>query len=202
MAKPGTSRTTIGVLPRPFAKSTARAIVASLVDEAADDLDELHHRRRVEEVEADRALRDAEARAELGDRERRGVRADERVRAEHLEERHEDVELELHVLGDRLDHDVGARAGVAGVGRRGEAIHRLMALFSGDLALAEELLELRADGLHGRKRAAVGGVEEAGRVAALGRDLRDPLAHRPRAEDGDVKRYRNGPCFSRVRAHA
>ena len=49
--------------------------------------------------------------------------------------------------------------------------------------------------LHGGERAALGGVEEAGRVTALGRDLRDALAHRPRPEDGHVQRYRHGLVF-------
>ena len=40
----------------------------------AHDLEQLHHRRRVEEVEPDRPLRRADARAELGERERRRVR--------------------------------------------------------------------------------------------------------------------------------
>ena len=50
-------------------------------------------------------------------------------------------------------------------------------------------------------RTAFGGVEEAGRVPALGRDLRDALAHRARAEDGHVQRLPHGLLF-RVRAHA
>jgi hypothetical protein len=74
-------------------------------------------------------------------------------------------------------------------------------LIAGDFTLAEELFELGADALHGGEGTAFHGVEEAGRMAALGRNLRNPLAHGPRAEDGDMKRYRNGPCFSGVRAH-
>ena len=98
------------------------------------------------------------------------------MRSEHAEHRLQHVELELHVLGHGLDHDVCAGAGVACVGGGGETIHRLVPLIRAELALLDELLELRADGLDRAER----------RVAGLGRDLRDSLTHGPGPEDGHV----------------
>jgi len=133
-------------------------------------------------VQADDPRRLAEPRAELGERERRRVRREHRLfrrRGHHLaEERH----LEIHVLGDGLDDEVGALA------RRRDVEHRMHArergfggLFRG-LALRHQLLELRGDGLRGLLGAAREAVEEVHLDAVRGGDLCDALAHRPRAE--------------------
>ena len=112
--------------------------------------------------------------------------------SEHVEERLQHVELERHVLGHRLDDDVGAGAGVASRRSRRRADSSSGAAGRAViLPLLDELLELRADRLDGAERSAVGGVEEARGVSALGRDLRDSLAHGPGAEDGHVQRYRS-----------
>ena len=79
--------------------------------DAADHLDELHHRHRVHEVQADEALRPVGGGGKPRDGDRRGVGGDDGVRLEERTERHEDLALDRLVLGRGLDHEIG-------VGRR------------------------------------------------------------------------------------
>ena len=94
--------------------------VAGLV--AADQLAELHHRHRREEVGADDRLGPLGDRGDLGDRDGRGVGGEHRVGLADLVQRAEHVVLDLELLEDRLDHDVrvGHRLQVGGRGDPGE----------------------------------------------------------------------------------
>jgi hypothetical protein len=58
-------------------------------------------------VHADDLARPAGDDRELGDREAGGVGREDRVRRADLVQRREDLGLELHPLGDRLDHELG-----------------------------------------------------------------------------------------------
>ena len=81
---------------------------------ALDDLDQRHHRGRVEEVEADDLLGPQRRVAHLGDRERRGVRGEDRVPRRDRVELGVDRLLDLHLLRRRLDHEVDVAERVVG----------------------------------------------------------------------------------------
>ena len=78
-----------------------------LGDDGAHDLDQLHDRRRVEEVHPDDLARPAGDHRELGDRQARGVGGQDRVRRADLVQLGEDLGLELHALGHGLDDQLG-----------------------------------------------------------------------------------------------
>ena len=82
-----------------------------LGDDGAHDLDQLHDRRRVEEVHPDDLARPPGDHRELGDRQARGVGRQDRVRRADLVQLREDLGLELHALGHGLDDQLGARRG-------------------------------------------------------------------------------------------
>ena len=105
--KPGASAQRTAVLRSAATKLVAAASASGEVSIALDDLDQPHHRGRVEEVQAERRARAAGVAAgELADRERRGVGGEDRVAGRRRVERGEDLELELELLGHRLDHEV------------------------------------------------------------------------------------------------
>ena len=73
----------------------------------AHQLDQPLHGRGVEEVHADQPTRASGAHRELGDRERRRVRREDDVGAAHLVQLAEHARLELEVLGNGLDDEIG-----------------------------------------------------------------------------------------------
>ena len=75
----------------------------------ADDLDELHHRRRVEEVDAAHQLGPLGGHGQFDDRQRRGVGGEDRVGLDDRVEFGEQRLLDGEVLDDALDHEVGER---------------------------------------------------------------------------------------------
>ena len=85
--------------------------------DALDDLDQAHHRRRVEEVEAEHALGPRRHAGQLADRQRRGVRRENRVARRCGIELHEHGLLEIELLGHRLDHEVDVAEAVVAGGR-------------------------------------------------------------------------------------
>ncbi len=112
--KPGPSAASITCRPiarAELARGLERRLAGAL---ARHDLDELHHRRRVEEVHADHALGPGHAGGDLGHAQRRRVGGEHAVVAHDLGDAPEQLALELERLRRRLDHDVG-------VGQRGES---------------------------------------------------------------------------------
>jgi hypothetical protein len=77
-----------------------------LGDHSPHDLDQLEHRRRVEEVHADDLRRPTRGHGDLGDRQRRRVGREHRVRLADLVQGSEDLPLELEPLRDGLDHQI------------------------------------------------------------------------------------------------
>jgi hypothetical protein len=73
-----------------------------------DDLDQPHHRRRVEEVHPADPLRAIRAGGDRGDREGRRVGRQDRPWPADGGESREQAALELEVLGRRLDHELAA----------------------------------------------------------------------------------------------
>ena len=76
-------------------------------DDGADHLDQVLHRRGVEEVDADHATGVVVGGADLGDRQRRGVGRQHGLRGHDLVQPPEDVLLDVDRLHDRLHHQVG-----------------------------------------------------------------------------------------------
>src|SRR4051812_39820325 len=112
---------------------------------ALDHLDQAHHRRGVEEVEADDLLGPARGLAHLGDREGARVRAEDRVPGRDFVQLSEHRLLDAHALRHRLDHEVDvAEALVLGgaVDTAEELGGLLVRLLLGDLLLLDQAGEL------------------------------------------------------------
>ena len=77
-----------------------------------DDLDQLHRRRRVEEVHADHVLRARGGAGAGDDGQRGGGGGEHRARLADLVQGREQLLLDLQVLGDRLDGQVDLGEGV------------------------------------------------------------------------------------------
>ena len=112
-------------LPDPLAERERRLerLVGSQL--GANDLDERHQRRRVEEVHADDPLGPCRRGGDLGDGERRGVRREHGVGPADPVELGEELALRLQLLDDRLDHEV-AVGEVVELGGQGQPADRLV----------------------------------------------------------------------------
>ncbi|AUX37149.1 uncharacterized protein SOCE836_093710 [Sorangium cellulosum] len=163
-------------------------------------LEQLHHRRRVEEVKADRARPRPETAAELRDAQARRVRREQRPRRRRRLRPAEHLHLEVHLLGHRLDHEIGVRRRAREIRRRDEHPDHLAARLVEHLALLHEAIGRALDVLDRRADARGVDVVEARHVAGDRRDLRDPLAHRARAEHEHRAHPRGGVVHHR-RAH-
>jgi hypothetical protein len=155
-----------------------------LGDHRADDLDQVLHRRRVEEVDADDATGARVGRGDLGDAQRGGVGGQDGVVGDDPVELGEDRLLDLQRLHDRLDDDVGPGQGVE-LGGEADPAQQL-----GLLGLAQLLALDRP----------VGGVLEVGATAldplvvllhaddveaVAGEDLRDAGPHGAESDHAD-----------------
>ena len=168
-------------LPIASPSSRVRASAASEDSSAGDHLDQLHHRRRVEEVHPHDALRALGGPRDRRDRDRRRVRRQHAVAGDDLaRQRREQLVLELEALGRGLDDDVAvARASPSSPAACSSAAStvaalRRPALEPGDARALAALEPVRRPG---RRR----NVSRAGTE----RELRDAGAHRPGADDAD-----------------
>ncbi len=93
---------------------------------AADQLDDLRHRHRVHEMDADELFGAVRGGREPRDGDRGGVGGNHRVRPERGAEIGEDLALHLLVLGRRLDDDVAGREIVVAEGGADALERRLM----------------------------------------------------------------------------
>ncbi len=112
--------TTTPTLPRRFASLSDVAIVSSPRLPSADDLEQLHHVRRAEEVMPDHAARPPAGARELVDVERRAVGGQDAVGRGHPAELGERALLQIHVLEHGFDDDVDLIEPVVGRRRRDE----------------------------------------------------------------------------------
>ena len=153
----------------------------------AHDLDERDEVRRVPEVGADDALLVRRLRGDLGDAHHRGVGAEDGRRRTHAVELLEDVLLELEVLVDALDDDVGVAPGGGQVRGRRDAGH-------GRLDIGGRAEPVLGQEARGSARTAPGARPSASAKTswsttscpASGEDLRDADAHHAGADDGDA----------------
>jgi len=102
---------------------------------------------RVEEVEAHEPPRVLEGGRNLGDRETGGVRREDGVRGRHAFGLAEHGLLELDVLGDRLDHEVGGSCRVLEVRRPLDAVERRLPLLGCHLVPFDPAAEVLVDGV-------------------------------------------------------
>ena len=161
--KAGKSSATAMVLPQlldELAAGVERRVVGG---DAADQLDQLHHRHRIHEVNADELLRPVGRGGEPRDRDRRGVGADDRVGLQVRAEVGENLALDLFLLGRRLDDEIAVAELVERVGRR-DARERGLAVLLGD-QLARDL----------PRQIAVDGGEPG--IDAVGRDVVEQHVH-------------------------
>jgi hypothetical protein len=94
------------LLPEPLSDRERRLDRVVRRELGADDLDERHQRRRVEEVHADDAARCRDGCGDLRHGQRRRVRREDRVRPDDALQLGEELELGAEVLHDRLDDEV------------------------------------------------------------------------------------------------
>ena len=153
-----------GVLAEPSDERLHVGEHARLGHDRADDLDEVLHRGRVEEVDADHAARARVGGADLGDRQRRGVGRQDRVGPDHLVEAPEEVLLDLEGLDDRLDDQVGVRQRLE-IGAEGDVVEDRLLLGLGDLAAGH--------------RTAGGVLEVLATALDAGLVLLDPITEKP-----------------------
>lgn len=153
--------------------------------QARDYLDQRHHRRGIEEVQAGNALGALEAGGDGGDRQRRGVAGQQGVGAAQGLQLGEQLALDRQVLDDGLHH----QAAVGQLGQGGGRAHAGddgVDLGLGHLALGHTLLELAAHAVDAGLCRAGAVVVQAYRMAGLGRHLGDASAHGAGADHGDA----------------
>ena len=182
-----------------------RYLLAELVDErlcglegrvlgrdAADQFDQLHHRHRIHEMNADEFLRPVGRRREPRDRDRRRVGADDRVRLEHGTDLGQRLALDVLAFGHRLDHQiaVGELVDLAGV----DVLERGLALVLGDALAANLPRHVAVDGGERGLQPVVGNVVEDDVDAGERADMRDAAAHLPGADDADLLNFMRHFC--------
>ena len=150
---------------------------------AADDLEQPHHVGRAEKVVADHLLRPRGRRGDLVDVQRRGVGGQNGIGPGDLVDLGEDLLLQLHLLKDRLDHDVGFGEPLVGQGRldHRQALGHLLVR---QPALPDAGLIVLADGCQSAVEGRLVDFLEQDRDARVGVGHRDAAPHRPRADDG------------------
>ena len=157
----------------------------------ADDFDERHEHRRVEEVHPDDLFRTFRHEGHFRDRQGRGVRRQDRLlrcgRVEFLK----DALLQIEVLEDRLDRDVRVAAGLGQVQGRVNPVEGLLHLVRPDLVLLHELAEGPADPFHSTVQELLFDVPHPDLVAVQGRQLGNPVAHLPRTDHREPHRRRS-----------
>ena len=146
--------------------------------DAGDDLDEAHDGRGVEEVHADHAPGVGRRAGDRGDRDRGGVGREHGARRD-LAQGREELALELEALGRGLDDEPRLRQ----VGQLGRG--RDLARLALQAALRPPALEAVGDLLQAALARLGHGVVQQRARARRGRELRDPGAHGPGADDAD-----------------
>ena len=190
---PGESAQATGVRSHEATSAIARAATSGDVGRAAHDLDEAHHRRRIEEVETEDALRAGRRLGDRGDRERARVRREDRVGRGDGVEHPEDRPLEVQILERGLDDDVGLRPdGVERVAvpeASQPPVDPVVDRVGVELQSRRAAGEPVTDPLPPALDRGLVDVVEDDLVAGLERELGDPGAHRSGADDPDDVRW-------------
>ncbi len=166
---------------------------------AADDLQQLHHVGRAEEVVADHLARTAAGLRELVDVQRRGVRGQDAGRLRDPRQLRERRLLQIHVLEHGFDDDVGLIEAVVGGGRRDER-HRARHGVGGHAALRHGRFVILADGRHAALHRGIVHVLQQHGNAGVGVGHGNAAAHRARADHGRARDRHRPACPSARRA--
>ncbi len=150
--------------------------------ERDDDLDQLHHRNRAEEVQAADVVGPVGGAGELGDRDRRGVRGDHDVVADPLGDRREDLALEIGDLGDRLDDELGPLEGIE-AGREVDSLEHRGGVV--ELAALDRLREGRPDPLARATQRRLVDLDQRDADPGDRRGFGDAAPHEAAADDPD-----------------
>ncbi len=153
---------------------------------SGNDFHQRHQRHGIEEMHADHPFRPHRGARDLCDRQGARVRRQYgRMRGSRVQP-FERLPLELEVLGNRLDHQVGVGQ-VLESRHRSNAGHGDRGVIGADLLLLCLAVEEAADALACSLRGALDRVVNEHREPRFGHDLRDPRAHGPGPE------HANGP---------
>ncbi len=196
--KAGKSSALAVVLPSDLAKRHGRLVGRHVGGDAADDLDQLHQRHGVHEVQADEPLRPVGGRGQPGDRDRRGVRSQERALAEVRRERGEDRLLDRLVLGRRLDDQIrlpDLLQPFDGFDPAESRLHRRIV----DDASRDLAREVALDDVQAGIDPLAADVVQLDRVAGQGADVADARAHLARADNADGLYLGHSPSHRRRR---
>ncbi len=154
--------------------------------ERGDQLDQALDRRRVEEVDAHHLVGAGGGDREPDQRDGGGVGGEDRVLAgDDLVEDLEDVQLDLLVLHDGLDHQV-AVGELAEVGGEAQPAQRGVPLLLGELAALGGLGERVGQPGPAQLQRVPGGLRDPDVEPRLGADLGDAGAHLPGAHHSDA----------------
>ena len=165
-------------------------------DDGPDHLDELLHRRGVEEVHADDSLGVARGDRDLGDGQRRGVRREDRVGRDDLVDPAEQLALEVQVLGHGLDDELAVGEVVEVRRERHPAVEGVVLLLR---HLPAGQRATRGAGQHLLAVLDTLGVDLDGDHVdpVAGEHLHDARAHRPESDHthtGEVTCHDGDPC--------
>ena len=173
-----------------FLVLTSYILVSSMIFLIGAEVDERHHRHRIEEVHADHPVRPARRGGKRGDRDRGRVRGQDRLGWEYRVRLAEDLLLHGLVLHDRLDHEVG----------RDDPLDRRDAaenVFESDVgALGSKPLEALPHCGQTLIHRSGSGIVKRHAPSGCGQHLGDAAAHLTRADDEDVLEAHGGQLTS------
>ena len=161
----------------------------------ANDLDERHQRRRIEEVHPDHALGPLEHRRDLGHRKRRCVRSEDRVVPNDSFQRPEELVLHREVLERRFDHEI-APGEVGELRRQAEPRDRSVTRVLLELALLDLTRQEVRNPVASRLAATCLDFTSDRVKARLDGKLRDAGAHGPEADDADLHTRSTTPAIA------
>ena len=165
----------------------------------ADQLDQRHDRHRTEEVHARRSAGGGwcDRLGQPGDRDRAGVGGEDRIRRRQPVELAPQRRLDVEVLEDRLDHEIGVAHPTRIVGRRDPGEGGL-ALLGREPALGHCPLQVPGDPIAAGLRPREVRFEELDLEPDRRVDLGDPVAHQPGAGHEDPLDRHETPSEARV----
>ena len=174
-----------GRLAETLGEPTSRLEDVLLRGDGMDELDELHHLGRVEEVEPDHARRTFRGDGHVDDRQRRGVGRKDGLLAEDPVEGLEDFLLQLEVLGHSLEDELAiAEVGEFGGGR--DASEELIGLGLLHLAALDRPADAVLDALQPGGDGLVRYLVEDDVEPGLRTDLADAGTHGPAPHDSNL----------------
>ena len=147
-----------------------------------NNLDELHKRRRVEEVHANRAMSLTDGLAQPAHRQRRCVRGNDRIVRQPLNNLGQHSSLGIEILDHSLDNKA-TRAQVRRGSRRPQPRCRRIRLAARQSPLLHEPIETPPDPINRGLNSRLVDIQELDRPPTGRSNLRNAGAHRPGAED-------------------